>query len=354
MQSIKKLGKQIKEDTVNLVLITEVPEAKDHFPIVPNIHYPAALCEYKRLKYLDLKKLVDPSKNKYFYNASLVADNRLFYRVGKEPKGYEDRIATCQLTDDLDVIEGSNKYIDVHSNWVESARTRTLKDILPFVFKDGEHVEDPRVVIFNDHYFVFYTDGLTIGVAKLDMDCNTIYSHYLFCPPEVEFKNKDGREKNWIPFVNGNKLFLLYAADRVTFFACEDMDVKLTIKDVYVNNFGFKWSYGYIRGGCPPAEYNSQSMLWCFHSTIQNERKQNVYMFSVYVTENKYPFKLIKLCRLPLLIGIPSHASATLSLQNNVVYPCGIVKRDNSWRISMGVNDYEIAFLDVTESDFLW
>ena len=80
---------------------------------------------------------------------------------------------------------------------------------MPYVFKSGEHVEDPRAIIFNNHYFVFYTDGLTIGVAKLDMNCETIYSHYLFCPDKTEFKHHDGREKNWIPFIQENQLLLL-------------------------------------------------------------------------------------------------------------------------------------------------
>jgi hypothetical protein len=48
-----------------------------------------------------------------------------------------------------------------------------------FVFKDNHHVEDPRAIEFNNHWFVFYTDGLTIGVAKLTLDtCDVIYSHY--------------------------------------------------------------------------------------------------------------------------------------------------------------------------------
>lgn len=355
LKSLKKLSKAIKEDAVGIELITKLPRIVEYTPIIPQRN-PVSLCEYKRLKYVDSSKLIDPSKNKYFYNACLLPDNRLFYRVGKEPKGFEDRIATCQLTDDLDVIEGSNAYIETYSNWAESAKTRVLKSILPFVFKNGEHVEDPRAIIFNNHYFVFYTDGLTIGVAKLDMDCNTIYSHYMFCPDTVEFKKKDGREKNWIPFLNDGKLFLLYGTDPVIYFECQDTGKRLVYSVLHDQGSECKirWNYGYVRGGAPPAEYDSSSLLWCFHSTVPSDTGKPKYMFGVYVTENVYPFKFKKMCRLPLLIGIPSHASTTLSLQNNVVYPCGLVKRGEGWRISMGVNDYDVAFLDVTESDFLW
>jgi len=353
MQSLKRLKQQVKEDTVGIHLITKVPRAINFIPIEIGRN-PVALCEYKRLKYLDSSKLIDPLTNKYFYNACLLPDNRLFYRVGKEPKGYEDRIATCQLTDELTVVEGSNKYIGTYTNWTESTRTRILKSILPFVFKDGEHAEDPRAIIFNNHYYVFYTDGISIGVAKLDMDCNTIYSHYLFCPKNAEFKFKDGREKNWIPFLNGNKLFLLYSAEPVTYFECKDTERSLDMIVIHGREEKITWKFGYVRGGCPPAEYDSDSLLWCFHSTMKNDAGQLEYMFGVYVTDNTYPFNLRKFCKLPLLIGIASHASTALSLQHRVVYPCGLVKRGEGWRISMGVNDYEIAFLDVTENDFLW
>jgi predicted GH43/DUF377 family glycosyl hydrolase len=355
MWAIKLAKFQAKEDQARYHnLITELPAANTHIPIIEG-DIPIALCEYKRLKYLDSKKLINSLDNLYFYNACLLSNNRLFYRVGKEPKGYQDRIATCQITDELDVIEGTNKYIETYSNWKESAQTKYLQSVLPFVFKSGEHVEDPRAIIFENHYFVFYTDGLTIGVAKLDMDCNTIYSHYLYRPKEVGFKNTDLREKNWIPFVNGNSIILLYSADPLVYLIYKDTDTKLEFVRVLLPyNSRVSWKYNYIRGGCPPAEYDSESLLWCFHSAIKTEYSTPKYLIGVYVTENKSPFYPLKICRLPLLMGIPAHASTTLSLQNNVVYPCGLVKFGEGWRISMGVNDYEIAFLDVTEKDFLW
>jgi predicted GH43/DUF377 family glycosyl hydrolase len=132
----------------------------------------------------------------------------------------------------------------------------------------------------------------------------------------------------------------------------------LEYETVYNLAKSITWKFGYIRGGAPPCEYNRNTLLWCFHSTktfnSYVKEKANHYMFSVYVTENIFPFNVIKICKLPLLIGIPAHASETLSLQNHVVYPCGIIKTGEGWRISMGINDYKIAFLDITEKDFLW
>jgi predicted GH43/DUF377 family glycosyl hydrolase len=319
----------------------------------------SSICEYKRLKFLDSTKLIEPDRNTYFYNGCIIDNHRLFYRVGTINKGYEDKIATCLLDDSLNVIPETNKYINVHSSWSQSARTRKLKDMIPSPFKNGQHVEDPRAIIVGCSYFVFYTDGLTVGVAKLNLSCNTIYSHYLYVPTDSPvFSDSDGREKNWSPVVSDNTIYLLYSVNPLVYFKCVDKGDSLEISNVLPLNKKLYWPYGHIRGGTPATKYDDNSLLWCFHSVLyfdtHSRKMSSHYMFSVYVTTNTFPFDLIKICNLPLLIGIPSHFTKTLYLQHNVVFPCGLIKTDNGWRISMGVNDYEIAFLDVTENDFFW
>ena len=351
MESIKKRSNEIKLKQCGVIL-HEIPVAKTYVEIQVT-KLPKSLCDYHRLKFLDLEF----KDYLYFYNACLLDNNRLFFRCGKEPKGYEDRIGTLLLDENLKVIPETIKLIDVYSNWKESATTKSLMIQLPYVFRSGEHVEDPRAILFQNNYFVFYTDGLTIGVAKLDLDCNTIYSHYLKTP-NVTFKNTDGREKNWIPFICDNSIYILYGTEPLIYFKLLDTGTLLVFDCIFDMAKSIKWNFGYIRGGAPPCEYTKDSLLWCFHSTktfnSYVKEKAIHYMFSVYVTENIFPFNVIKICKLPLLIGIPAHASKRLSLQHHVVYPCGIIKFGEGWRISMGINDYKIAFLDVTEEDFLW
>jgi predicted GH43/DUF377 family glycosyl hydrolase len=55
-----------------------------------------------------------------------------------------------------------------------------------------------------------------------------------------------------------------------------------------------------------------------------------------------------------LLLGIPAEASTNRLIQDCVVFPCGAVETETGWKISMGINDVEIAFLDVEEKYFLW
>jgi predicted GH43/DUF377 family glycosyl hydrolase len=73
-----------------------------------------------------------------------------------------------------------------------------------------------------------------------------------------------------------------------------------------------------------------------------------------YLTTNIYPFRPVKITRIPLLAGIPGPINEYLKYSNNVIFPCGAVKTNAGWKVSMGVHDANIGLLDVYESDFIW
>lgn len=364
MYNLERLKKQIKENSEehknkNFVPITIVPNIVNRIKFIPNPSLLRCSARYRDLFYLNNRDLIDTHVNKYFYNASICVTEegyRLFYRVGKEPKGYEDKIATCLLDLNFNVLPSSNRYLDVHSNWEESMVTLNLKEIVPYRFVNGTHVEDPRAILFNNHWFVFYTDGVKMGVVKLTLDClRSIYSHYL-TPISSAYK-KGTREKNWIPFVSESTLYILYSDNPRTVFTCVDNGDCLTIVRSLSKNSNPGWDYGDIRGGCPPVIYDTDHLIWFFHSqkkynTILGEK--SVYTIGAYLSENKYPFEFKKITSAPILSGIPSEISETLSLQDYVVFPCGCIKTDTGWKLSMGINDYEIAFLDITQKHLFW
>lgn len=341
---------------------------------------PRSLCSYEDLIILDSSKLIDYGENVYFYNSCICEYKdgyRLFYRCGKNPKTAQDRIATCLLTKDLQVVEGTNKYVGVYSNWEASKRTgpdntnRNIKYAYSengkivykhFVYKDGEHVEDPRVVEFNNAWFMFYTDGVSIGVAKLDLEtCDVIYSHFMNSPPQYVKRSvdSDSREKNWIPFVNNNQLYLLYSDSPRTYILCADNKNRLEVQKYDKMLYSLNYDYGTIRGGCSPLKFNETTFIWFFHSTRRSNTivgdGRSIYMISAYLSSNNYPFEVSKILIAPILVGIPSPFNSTILLQDNVVYPCGaVVIDDETFLISMGVNDYKIGHLYVKKSDLLW
>ena len=364
MKSISGVFNKSKEEKDTRDFFSRIkdipPDPVTSIDIIPDYDYPIAMCSYSSLKYIPNEKLMNTL---YCYNSSIcrIPNSdlyRLFYRTGNEPKGYQDKIATCILDSNFEVDVSTNKYINVYSNWKETMTSKENIQLLNYyMFKDGEHVEDPRVVVFNNAFFVVYTDGIRIGVAKLDIDtCKTIYSHYIPVPSSVLHGESDGREKNWIPFVAGDKLYILYSDVPRTVFECEDTQIKLKVSGIFRSKSA-NWNYGFIRGGTPPCEYDENHLIWFFHSQTNytsHVGTRRTYMIGAYVSKNTYPFDIVKISQLPLLIGIPAPASRTLSLAHCVVFPCGAIKTEPGWKISMGVHDYNTGFLDVTEEHFLW
>jgi predicted GH43/DUF377 family glycosyl hydrolase len=368
------------EESVKFIEKTnnEPPTIIDPQDVDPN--FPRSLCDYSTLKYIDLKKLIDPDKNLYYYNSCICKYKdcyRLFYRCGRNPKTVNDRIATCLLTTNLEVIPDTNKYVDVFSDWKESAKSGNSdkpREILytyydedenyiqkSYIYNKNEHVEDPRVIEFNKSWFMTYTDGLATAVAKLDLDtCDTIYSHFLKSPP-VEYTpaNSDGREKNWILCSDKDKLYVLYSEVPRTFIEYKDTGTSLVNVGIFRTNYKVDWPFGDIRGGCSPIEFGTSTLIWFFHSvkslntTIRDKTK--VYIIGAYITQNKYPFKITQMLKQPLLMGIPSPVSRKLLIQDNVVYPCGAITLDSqTFLISMGINDYKIAHLEVKKDMLRW
>jgi len=256
----------------------------------------------------NLRTINIPSGNPKNYNACLL-DNRLFFRsvrvIGK------DCIMTC-LLDDFKFVEGTLKTISLTSSF------------------GNLHVEDPRVIRHKDHYFLAYTDGYKMAVAKLDLDCNTLYSHYLDKPAEIKFEGGDGREKNWLPISIKEQIYFWYGDNPRTFLIYEDLGTKLNYVSVLRTNQKVKSNFGNIRGGCCPIEYKDGTQIWFFH-TFYNKK----YRIGAYITKG---FQVIAITPKPLLSG------------NHIVFPCGAIKKDNDYYISMGIQDKHIGILKVLQN----
>jgi predicted GH43/DUF377 family glycosyl hydrolase len=362
------------QESNNIVKTRKLP----NYPHVPPVEGSLiSIGDIRDLTYLKLDDLIEPGKNIYYYNSSICKYNdqyRLFYRCGNNPKTCDDRIATCLLTKNLEVVPNTNKYIDLYSNWEASRKCgpdntarhiqyfyEDVGSMKSFVFKDNHHVEDPRAIEFNNHWFVFYTDGLTIGVAKLTLDtCDVIYSHYFKLPPRDMISNQsDGREKNWIPVVSNNQLYILYSDTPRTIFRCRDDLDELTVVTREKFDYSVTWPYGNVRGGCPPVPYDNDTLIWFFHSsrliyfsiTVNNPR---IYFIGAYVTENKYPFNILKISTFPIFFGTPCHYRKNIDHRSNIVFPCGAVQEGDTFLISMGINDHCIGHLKINKNDIIW
>jgi predicted GH43/DUF377 family glycosyl hydrolase len=381
---INKRASQIKKETLDrknedlkLSTIKKTEDLPSSLYALPDEGTLVATVDLSNLSYLNSKNLIEPQTNLYYYNSCICKYKegyRLFYRCGKNPKTCEDRIATCLLTNNLEVVPDSNKYVKLFSNWQASrdagpdSLDRHIRyyysdsqDVKSFIYKDGYHVEDPRVVEFQGYWFLFYTDGITVGVAKLDLDsCDVIYSHFLPVPPKhMISKQSDGREKNWIPLVYSDKLYLLYSDTPRTFIHCADKGDHFSIENYDKFNFNVSWKYGIVRGGCPPIEYDKNNLIWFFHSSKDvyssiPTRNEKIYFIGAYLTSKHYPFEIYQITKYPVLFGFPSPISKNMSYQTNVVFPCGAVREGDTFIVSMGINDYSIGHLKFSKSNIIW
>jgi predicted GH43/DUF377 family glycosyl hydrolase len=315
------------------------------------------ICDYNDVTCLPSDKLINTMT--YHYNCTIARYRdgyRIFYRSGNPPKMVHDRIATCLLTADFKIVEGSNKLVYTYSD--RRLVMRDMKDVFQIsqhnvdiffsqhpLLVDGEHCEDPRVVEHASAWFLTYTDGFRVGVSKLDLHtCEHIYSHYLAPHPSFVNNGGDGREKNWIPFSESKSLCFLYSDTPRQILRYTDTGKSLQLVNNQKTDLVLECRFGAIRGGCPPVRYDATHMIWFFHTG-----RQGMYSIGAYITQG---FRdVIHVLDVPILNGTPQPSFQTkLDIKSNVVYPCGAVATDSGWMISMGVNDYKVGLLHVKKA----
>ena len=328
-----------------------------NIPAPPKVKIFTPICDYNDITCLPSDKLINTMT--YHYNCTIARYKdgyRIFYRSGNPPKMVHDRIATCLLTADFKIVEGSNKLVYTYSD--RKLVMRDMKDVFQIsqtdvdvffskhaMLVDGEHCEDPRVVEHDGAWFLTYTDGFRIGVSKLDLDtCEHVYSHYIFPPPSLVNKGGDGREKNWIPFSEQGSLCFLYSDTPRQILRYTDNRTSLLLSNIEKTDLIVECPFGTIRGGCPPVRYDDTHMIWFFHTG-----NQSMYSIGAYITREFR--EIIYVLDVPILNGTPQPSFETkLDIKSNVVYPCGAIATDSGWMISMGVNDYKVGLLHVKKT----
>ena len=190
--------------------------------------------------------------------------------------------------------------------------------------------------------FLTYTDGSTVGIAKLDpSDLSTIYTHYLRKPPSVQATGHTGLEKNWIPFNDGtpDTLYMVYSDTPRTIFKFTDNGTKLVYESVWTHK-SLRCAFGEPRGGAPPvlwrraAEERLNEYIWFFHTKVNK-----LYHIGAYVTVGFQSVRFIT--PTPLFTG------------NQIVFQCGALAvgaEPSAYLISAGIHDMEIVFLKVPRS----
>ncbi len=115
-----------------------------------------------------------------------------------------------------------------------------------------------------------------------------------------------------------------------------------------------RWAYGQIRGGTAPIPYEGR-LLRFFHSRIENEIGPTWWRYCIgaCLMNPEPPFNVLRVSSKPILWGSETDSltreqrAACRHRKPNVVFPGGVVERDNHWLLSVGVNDAACAIVKV-------
>ncbi|NGX56599.1 MAG: hypothetical protein K1060chlam5_00842 [Candidatus Anoxychlamydiales bacterium] len=196
--------------------------------------------------------------------------------------------------------------------------------------------EDPRIFKNGSSYFIVYNDKLSIKhfcramfIAKLDENFNIEYKTCL----DLHIK---AVEKNWVPFVDNNKILLSYNPMPHKVMHLKDPKINNLLHLCYENNPCFSrffWDYGTPRGGTPAILIDDMYLSF-FHSSF-GKSDPKWYVMGAYLYDSKEPYKVKKVSKHPIIFGKRKSIFS--------VFPCGIAIRKKNKKnqiiISYGEND---------------
>lgn len=281
------------------------------------------------VKYIDTTKLIQryfaDSRNIHvmtWFNASITQyKNRLFmaYRVDAEPYTNNTRVAICELDNDYQPIK--------ESNW------------LPLLAMGDTFTEDPRLFVFQDNLWVSYSDGNSIGIARLDVENNRKFENVIFKKPY-----KYRMEKNWVFFESDNVLYCIYSINPNAIYRVEGDELVPFHKR---NNILPQT----MRGGSQPVLHNN---IWhCFYHghfdhNIPGLSRQ--YYMGYYQFAAAPPFDIIGYTGI-LVSAKPKQYQSRGGANHVVIFPSGAIYKDGKFIVSCGINDAEIGLLEFEEKD---
>lgn len=221
------------------------------------------------------------------------------------------------------------------------------------------HFEDPRVFKLNGMlhvsycHFIVFTDRQWTGahqqVARLDDGWQVVEQmDPVYGKNGTTVMMGEGNEKNWIWFEHENSPHLIYWTRPHEVVRWNKwLEPGEVFKTQETNPL---WMHGDPRGGTPPVRIKDE--YWSFfHSSLPWLHQKRRYFMGAYAFEARPPFRITRMTSLPLLSGSkrdPWHPPQPL-----VVFPCGAILQDDTWLVSMGINDLLSAWIEIPHVDLL-
>lgn len=262
---------------------------------------------------------------KAYFNGSIAAfKDKLYFccRADQPPWFQNIRLVFCELDTDFIPVRDTIKFLEVGS-------------LLDNKGENGEfHVEDPRLFVCGGKLHLVYGDGYELYHATFDSNLK-IERWRNITNFSVRINENDGREKNWAPFdYEGFPHFIYSDSPRVIWNPFK--------RQAIIPNQSLSWGYGQIRGGTPAIPYKDGYITFFHSAKNQNDGEWHhgrLYYMGAYVFESKPPFRVTHMTQVPIMRGEtlydnPQHPGLIV-----VVFPAGVIESEDSFFVSMGIND---------------
>ena len=149
---------------------------------------------------------------------------------------------------------------------------------------------------------------------------------------------KGTTQKNWVFFSHEGEHYFVY----------QYAPFQVVSGETLYSHKNLEWQFGQIRGGTPPVRVGDLYFTF-FHSRLDHGRSK--YYMGALAFEAKAPFHPLWLTEVPLLTSTnrePNPAWTPLT-----VFPCGALFRNDTWTVSLGVNDMNCGLVDYGYGELL-
>jgi len=217
-----------------------------------------------------------------------------------------------------------------------------------------EQHEDPRVVIYQDkviistaNYLDYKSNFYHQKLLVFDKNFNHIKNiHPTYGKNGCNVITNTGDEKNWIFFEHNEKLMFIYKMFPHTVVET-DLDGKIITEYKTYFDVASKWRFGEARLSTNPI-YKDGYFHSFFHSHLmltEGLSLSKIYFMGYYKFKAEPPFEIVEVMEEPILWGnnvLPRKEE----FMPYCVFPCGVILKNDTFIISLGVNDEHCAILE--------
>lgn len=228
-------------------------------------------------------------------------------------------------------------------------------------------IQDARLIAVNHNLYMIYNGYLNpyswvsrISITKLHHDNHFFHVIHNEQLHTFEEESVDRAEKNWVPFINEDQLYLAYGLSphRILRPLLNGTGIAQTIGLSYPS---IVWEWGELRGGTPGLVIDNQNYLSFFHSAKWDASAhsdcQNAmhYYIGAYLFEQQWPFKIKKISPEPIVGENFYHGKSYEPYWKPIVavFPCGFIIENEVIWLTYGRQDHEIWLAKIDKKRLL-